>query len=203
MNTKDMGNETIAKIVEKSIELFSQHGYEGTSISDISKKTQMSRGILYHYFKSKEELYLYCAKLCIETHRTYLNDHLNDQLTGKEAVLDLLRFKLQFFEQYPEFRMLFYHVITQKPIHLANELCEIRKTLKEENRQVLMTALTGVKLGHGVTIEDALNFIILLQNSSAYAVETLCDSENIKAHKEATLRTATIFISGLENDFSE
>ena len=44
------------KILEAALELFGNKGYNSTSISDIVKKAGVSKGLLYHYFESKEEL---------------------------------------------------------------------------------------------------------------------------------------------------
>jgi len=44
------------KIFEAALELFGTHGYHATSINDIVKKAGVSKGLVYHYFKSKEEL---------------------------------------------------------------------------------------------------------------------------------------------------
>jgi AcrR family transcriptional regulator len=43
-------------ILHASKMLFSQHGFLGTSISDIVKETGMTVGTIYTYFKSKEEI---------------------------------------------------------------------------------------------------------------------------------------------------
>ena len=43
-------------IMDTAIELFAQNGYGSTSISEIAKKGGISKGLLYNYFKSKEEL---------------------------------------------------------------------------------------------------------------------------------------------------
>ena len=45
-----------ANIMEAALELFATYGYQGTSISQIAKKASISKGLLYNYFKSKEEL---------------------------------------------------------------------------------------------------------------------------------------------------
>lgn len=44
------------KIMEAAMELFSRKGYHLTSINDIVKKAGISKGLLYHYFSSKEML---------------------------------------------------------------------------------------------------------------------------------------------------
>lgn len=50
--------DTKEMILEKTFQLLLQKGYDGVSISDIQKATKMSRGILYHYFGSKESLFV-------------------------------------------------------------------------------------------------------------------------------------------------
>jgi len=43
-------------IMDVALEEFASHGYESTSISMIAKKTGVSKGLMYNYFKSKEDL---------------------------------------------------------------------------------------------------------------------------------------------------
>ncbi|MBB3126659.1 AcrR family transcriptional regulator [Paenibacillus rhizosphaerae] len=45
-----------AKIREAAIELFMRKGYHATSIDDVSKYAGVSKGLLYNYYKGKEEL---------------------------------------------------------------------------------------------------------------------------------------------------
>lgn len=49
MNTKD-------KIVSTALQLFSRQGYEKTSIREIARKAEISLGLMYNYFKGKEDL---------------------------------------------------------------------------------------------------------------------------------------------------
>lgn len=44
------------EILDAADELFSQKGFDGTSISDILQKVKIARGTLYYHFKSKEEI---------------------------------------------------------------------------------------------------------------------------------------------------
>jgi AcrR family transcriptional regulator len=49
-------SQSIAKIVDAAYRLMSQKGYESTSISQIAKEAGISKGLMYNYFNSKEEL---------------------------------------------------------------------------------------------------------------------------------------------------
>lgn len=43
-------------IMEVSLELFAENGFHATSISQIAKKANISKGLVYNYFESKKEL---------------------------------------------------------------------------------------------------------------------------------------------------
>lgn len=47
---------SINKLVEVALRLFASKGYEATSIRNIAGEAGMSLGLLYNYFKSKDEL---------------------------------------------------------------------------------------------------------------------------------------------------
>lgn len=44
-------------IIDKAIELFAKRGYANTKIGDIAKAADMSVGLTFHYFESKEKLF--------------------------------------------------------------------------------------------------------------------------------------------------
>jgi len=54
------------EILYAGLSLFIQKGYSGTTIKDIASMVGMSVGLLFHYFASKEELYIELIKLGIE-----------------------------------------------------------------------------------------------------------------------------------------
>ncbi|MFV0312467.1 MAG: TetR/AcrR family transcriptional regulator [Dysgonomonas sp.] len=51
MNTEEL-------ILKKTFGLLLLKGFDATSITDIQAATGLSRGLLYHYFKNKEELFI-------------------------------------------------------------------------------------------------------------------------------------------------
>lgn len=45
------------KILKAGLELFGERGYDGTSISEIGHRAEITKSVLYHYFSSKGALY--------------------------------------------------------------------------------------------------------------------------------------------------
>lgn len=50
------GEQTRKFIIKQSAELFNQHGYAGSSLSDITLATGIKKGGLYRHFASKDEI---------------------------------------------------------------------------------------------------------------------------------------------------
>jgi len=52
-----MRDERREAILHHALGLFAANGLHATKISDIAERAGMSQGLLYHYFRSKEEIY--------------------------------------------------------------------------------------------------------------------------------------------------
>jgi AcrR family transcriptional regulator len=52
-------DERREKILSSALSLFASKGLSATKISDIAEKTGMSQGLVYHYYKSKEEIFIW------------------------------------------------------------------------------------------------------------------------------------------------
>jgi AcrR family transcriptional regulator len=44
------------EVIDLATKLFAERGYSGTSVSDLTRATQLGKGALYHYIESKENL---------------------------------------------------------------------------------------------------------------------------------------------------
>jgi len=53
---EEMREKSRTKILNTALELFATHSYRGTTIDQIAKKSGVSKGLIYNYFSSKEEL---------------------------------------------------------------------------------------------------------------------------------------------------
>jgi AcrR family transcriptional regulator len=54
------------RILSGALELFALNGLSGTKISDIAKHTNMSNGLIYHYYPSKEDIYTELIRVAFE-----------------------------------------------------------------------------------------------------------------------------------------
>jgi len=54
------------EILDVAGELFSQKGFDGTSISDIIEKVGVARGTVYYHFKSKHLWFLFLITMGVQ-----------------------------------------------------------------------------------------------------------------------------------------
>ena len=54
-------------ILSTGIKEFSEKSYKDASTDHITKECGISKGILFHYFRSKKEFYLYCLNVAMES----------------------------------------------------------------------------------------------------------------------------------------
>ena len=57
MTRKEQKEQRKIDILYKGLELFVKRGYKNTKITDIADELNISVGLLFHYYNSKEELY--------------------------------------------------------------------------------------------------------------------------------------------------
>ncbi len=78
---------TRARIINSAKNLFSEQGYQKTTIVDISKQAGLSEAALYEYFQGKEDLLLTIPDLWVAE---LLRD-LDEQLFGVQGAVNKLR----------------------------------------------------------------------------------------------------------------
>ena len=81
--------ETVQKILDASLKLFLEKGYEETTVLDIiSEMGGLTRGAFYHHFKSKEEVFdALCEKLFYESN-PFEKAKSHKELNGLETSFD-------------------------------------------------------------------------------------------------------------------
>ncbi|MCG4580265.1 TetR/AcrR family transcriptional regulator [Clostridium cochlearium] len=67
-------NKTKKLIFKAAIKIFSQNGYNGTTMDDIAKEANVAKGTLYYHFKSKEEIF----KFIIDGGMDIISEKLED-----------------------------------------------------------------------------------------------------------------------------
>ena len=82
--------ETVKKILDVSHQLFREKGYDHTTIQDITDALGMSKGAVYHHFKSKEDILDKLTDRYYDEMGWFRGIRLDSSLTGLEKVRQVL-----------------------------------------------------------------------------------------------------------------
>ena len=93
-----------ALIIDKAIELFAKKGYLDTKIGDIAKAADMSVGLMFHYFESKEKLFEEIVRYGTNATNTPREMNFENPLDYFEGFLKVL---LQYVKEHPQTMYLF------------------------------------------------------------------------------------------------
>jgi AcrR family transcriptional regulator len=66
---EQMRTDAIAKITQAALEVFASYGYYGSTMEKIMKASGLSKGLLYHYFPSKEKVFFHLVDTALEISR--------------------------------------------------------------------------------------------------------------------------------------
>ncbi len=106
-----------ALIMRAALDLFAKNGYHTTSINHIAEKAQISKGLLYNYFKSKEEL----LKEIINQGLTSVGDLMDPDHDGVITTGEM-RFMIDemfnILKNHKIFWMLYFSILTQPDVML-------------------------------------------------------------------------------------
>jgi len=117
---------TKAKILAAATDLFTRCGLNGASLDDISKKAGVNRGLIYHYYRTKEYLF---DQVLAKPLATYVQSHLGflqrsefDLQTLREATTSFFRF----LGDHPELVRLLEWMLAMR--RFANDLAQLEFT---------------------------------------------------------------------------
>lgn len=100
-------------IMRVALEHFARDGYHNTTISHLAKHAGISKGLLYNYFKSKEELFTEIINNSVEEMSTYF-DQDKDGFLSEEEFEFFIRKLFYLIRRNIPFWRLFAQLIMQK-----------------------------------------------------------------------------------------
>ncbi len=104
-----------ALIMEAALELFASAGYHETSISNIAEKAGISKGLMYNYFDSKEELIRQIIRKGMDDILQYF-DPDQDGIITKDEIRYFIDRVFTLMVQDIDFWKIYFMVLIQPPV---------------------------------------------------------------------------------------
>lgn len=160
MKKQEKTQKTKKRILAAAFAEFGSKSYDAASINSICENGNISKGLLYYNFKSKDELYLLCVKTCYDEMTATLTAQPFEIRDAKESLQSFLLIRQRFFHENPYHANIFFNVILQPPKHLTQELSQLRKGFDDYFSQCCLAILDCLTLRDGITRETALKYFL-------------------------------------------
>lgn len=127
---KERRRETILKAARRD---FMKKGFKAVTVDSIAQRAQLSKGAIYLYFKSKEEIYAQVLIRDIEKFHEHVTDIFNGGDSASEVLTRFARIYTDFFLNERElFRILMMFMVQPNPLNISEQINDhiIRNTNK-------------------------------------------------------------------------
>jgi len=149
------------RVIRASIEEFTR-GYEAASTNEIVRKAGISKGLLFHYFGSKKNLYMTVFREVVQrTTETLLSRA--GELPGDviERMLRLTLIKLELYREDPKGWLFLADAVSNPPNELKQEIRSVQAELTDFGMKAFLTGLDLAQLRPDVDAECLLRFVLL------------------------------------------
>lgn len=159
MQREQKNSLTRRKIIDSALLEFAGKSYGEASLNTMCSDGNLSKGIIYHYFKDKDGLYLACVKECFDALTLYLSSNIPTDCSDATAALEgYFDTRIAFFMDKPLYLKLFCNAVISPPLHLLSDIAEIKSEFDTLNLSVLNKLLSYVKLRPDAANEDVVEF---------------------------------------------
>ena len=117
-------------IIEAAEKLFLSKGYEDTTMDQIATESEFSKGTLYNYFNSKDELYLAIGVKAYEIIIDYTNNFIEKKEPGVEQLKAVGYAYYEFIKNHPDYAHILHDIAIKLPQNAEkpqDKLTEIEK----------------------------------------------------------------------------
>lgn len=199
MNREEKNLQTRQKIIDSALSEFGKKNYSEASMNTICAAGNISKGIIYHYFKDKDELYLLCVRACFDALTKYLdNSGLTDAAPIEAALARYFDARTAFFEAYPLYLGIFCSAIMNPPLHLTVSIDDITSGFHRQAVSILTTLLKTQKLRPDITMEDVVEVFCEYQDfvNTRFQMKTAGET-TLKEHEARCRRSLQILLYGV------
>ncbi len=150
---------TQERIIDAALIEFSQKGYKAFGINELCKNHKISKGILYHNFAGKTELYLACVRESFHKAVSMIRGESGEV----PSLADYVERRHRFSKDFPHHSHIFFEAWLMTPAEIAEEVAKEKAVFEDLNRQVSEKLLAESTLKDHISQEQALDYLSFIQ----------------------------------------
>tara|TARA_B100001964_G_scaffold48130_1_gene53826 strand:+ start:109 stop:714 length:606 start_codon:yes stop_codon:yes gene_type:complete len=170
------------QIMSAALSVVVSKGYDQSRMDDIVEKSQLSKGAIYWYYKSKEEVYLSLVDYWFLQYSSGVVDTLQQQESASDQLKALFDFFIEQFDKNPTtFKLLveFWRLAGLNPDFNA----KLQQIYSDFLEYIIEIIKVGVANGEFKNVEPRITALSILINIEGINWFTLFDKSGVEAHE--------------------
>jgi AcrR family transcriptional regulator len=112
---EQMRADASARITRAALQVFAEFGYHGATMEHIMRVSGLSKGLIYHYFPSKEKIFFHLVDTALEISRNSWEDAFDSPGTAWEKIEKLSEnvVKIAFTDESSLYSLIMIQAVTQ------------------------------------------------------------------------------------------
>jgi TetR/AcrR family transcriptional regulator len=186
---KELIEEKQLPIIEAALKCFGKHGYKKASMSDIAQNSGVSKPMLFHYFGTKRDLYLYLSEyvrsVMIEA---YKRNEINAYDDLFERIIVASRMKMGILEKHPHILKFIISMFEETDDAVTDITKKIMPEAQRFSYDLVLRKEDVDKFKEGVDIDVVMRMMFLMAEGYAHEMtDERCDFGKITEELEKTI----------------
>jgi len=158
---------------------FSEKGFDRASTNSIAERAGVSKGLVFHYFGSKERLYRELVEQCVADVEAYVLSETPEGMSFVGTMIRLSEVKLQYFKTHPRHFSLLMQAFYNPPEHHREVIQAIYGKMLARAREMVRQLLTLLPMRPETDPERALDLVMAIsgiiegRHSGRFKAETV------------------------------
>lgn len=166
-------------IIQAAIDEFGSSDFEAVTMDRICASHGISKGMMYHYFSNKDELFLCCVSGIFQDLWNYLSENMS--IPADEPIFESIKhffgLRESFFQTRDREKHIFENAVFYPPKHLAAKIQKYREPIHEQNDHFLRQIVSKVKLRENLDQGKAIRYLNSIYQLFWNALHQYCLTE--------------------------
>ncbi len=186
---KELSEEKQLPIIEAALKCFGKHGYKKASMGDIAQNSGVSKPMLFHYFGTKRDLYLYLSEyvrsVMIEA---YKRNEINAYDDLFERIIVASRMKMGILEKHPHILKFIISMFEETDDAVIDITKKIMPEAQRFSHDLVLRKEDVIKFKESVDIDVVMRMMFLMAEGYAHEMtDERCDLGKITEELEKTI----------------
>lgn len=161
MKQQERQERSRREIFQAAMEEFGSHGYDKVSMENLCTRHGISKGMMYHYYSNKDELFLLCVQDVFQNLKAQIEQEIVqlEQQSPLAAIREFFLLRERYFQQNPERERIFETALLHPPRHLMEQIGALHAPIRDLNKRFIAHAVSRMPLRPGLTPEEVPRYL--------------------------------------------